>query len=125
VPQTVFVGAGAVWVGDASGALVSRIDPRTNTVVASIKTDGYPGNRRASVDSCACRYAAGAGAVWVIANDTTLLRIDPQTNQPVASLTFNELIGRIGLGEGSVWVATDDLVPYIIYRVDPQAMTAS
>ena len=35
--------------GDASGALVTRVDPRTNKVIASIKTEGYPGNRQPSI----------------------------------------------------------------------------
>ncbi len=123
VPQTVFVGAGSVWVGDASGAPVSRLDPRTNKVIASIKTDGYPGNRRPAVDDCACRYAVGYGSVWVIANSTTLLRIDPVTNRPVASLTFATRVGSIGLSDGSIWVGSDGGNPaYTIYRVNPQAM---
>jgi YVTN family beta-propeller protein len=130
VPQTVFVGFGSVWVGDASGALVSRIDPRTNKVVASISTDGYPGNRKANFDDCACRYAAGEGSVWAIGNSTTLVRIDPQTNRVAASLTFPTRLGSVALSEGSIWLGTDPIFgetgnpPYTIYRVSLPAMLA-
>jgi hypothetical protein len=64
----------------------------------------------------------GDGSVWVIANNTTVLRINPQTNKKVASLTFNTDIGSLALSDGSLWVGSDAGDPYTIYRVNPQAV---
>jgi YVTN family beta-propeller protein len=41
-PTAVAVGAGAVWVVSASAGTVSRIDPATNTAVATIAIGGSP-----------------------------------------------------------------------------------
>lgn len=102
-----------------------RIDPRTNKVIATISTNGYPGNRQPRIDDCACVYAAGDGSVWVIGNSTTLVRIDPQTNRVVASLTLEDRLGSIVLGDGGIWISSDGANPTpTIYRIDPQAMGA-
>jgi hypothetical protein len=99
-------------VGDASGNLVSRIVPRTNKVIASLTTEGYPGDRQASIMDCACRYAVGYGSVWAIGNNTTLLRIAPHTNRAVASHTFAADLGSIGLSEGACgWPPTVAIRP--------------
>ncbi len=47
-------GDGAVWVTSSFDRTVSRIDPRTNRVVARMQLDGVPG-----------QIAAGDGGVWV------------------------------------------------------------
>lgn len=47
--------ADAIWVGSTGPDAVSRIDPKTNTVTATVKLDGEP---------CA-GLAVGLGAVWV------------------------------------------------------------
>jgi YVTN family beta-propeller protein len=53
-PVTVAIGENAIWVANSGDGTVSRIDPRTRTVVATIRV----GNRPVGI-------AAGGGLVWV------------------------------------------------------------
>ena len=41
-PSGVATGAGSVWVANGGEKTISRIDPRTNTVVDTIATQYYP-----------------------------------------------------------------------------------
>ncbi len=118
-PLSLAVGADAVWVLDSSGALLTRIDPRTNTVAATITFAGYPG----SPPNCWCQnVAVGEGAVWAIANKSTLLRIDPRTNKVTGALTLHRPIANVGVGDESVWVASDGGDVFQIDRIDPYAL---
>jgi streptogramin lyase len=103
------VGDGAVWV--SGFGKVSRIDLRTNEVVATIDT---PGTEDYS------RVAVGEGAVWVTADGGKLYRIDPVTNAVVATIQVGgPLIGVVATGEGYVWVTrpTDGVGELV--RIDP------
>jgi DNA-binding beta-propeller fold protein YncE len=129
----VAVGEGAVWVtvsdAKADEGEVVRIDPVTTEVTARVPVEGDPRD-----------VLVGEGGVWVLsrppggvhlcpADDSCLgdaspslsgmevLRIDPDTNQVVA--TFPDALS-VGIGEGalwmSVWLTEDD--PGLV-RVDP------
>lgn len=116
-PVALAVGAGAVWAWDSSSALLTRIDPKTNRVAATITFTGYPGRLEGGRN-----VAVGAGAVWAIAGNRTLLRIDPRTNMVTAALTFGRPIAHLGVSEGSVWVGCDCNSSFEIDRIDPRAM---
>jgi YVTN family beta-propeller protein len=92
-------GAGALWVAGSDD--VTRIDPATNSVVATIPV-GATGSGPAAV-------ALGAGFVWVpIAVPGTLLAIDPETNKVAARIPLvGPLRGSISVSatRGAVWVA--------------------
>jgi YVTN family beta-propeller protein len=53
-PVDVAVGAGGVWVANSRNGTVSRIDPQTNDVVATIRVGNSPQ-----------AIAVGGGAVWI------------------------------------------------------------
>jgi streptogramin lyase len=107
------VGDGAVWV--SGFGKVSRIDPRTNEVVATIDT---PGTEDYS------RLAVGEGGVWVTADGGKLHRIDPATNAVVATIQVGgPLIGVVATGNGSVWVTRPSDGPGEIVRIDPATNT--
>jgi YVTN family beta-propeller protein len=53
-PTAVAIGEGAVWVANGGDGTVTKVDPGTDDVVATIKTGNYPAG-----------IAAGGGAVWV------------------------------------------------------------
>jgi len=110
----------AVWVTDENSGLVTRIDPRTNTIVARIH-----------VPQSSFGIAAGAGAVWVadwsgggpfgrgnrICCHGSVVRIDPRTNRtriiPVGSETQ-----RVAVGLGSVWAT--NTADGTVSRIDPR-----
>lgn len=52
--DTVAVGPGSVWITDSLGGTISRVDPRTNRVVATIRVGNSPNG-----------IAVGEGYVWV------------------------------------------------------------
>jgi PQQ-like domain len=104
-------GFGSVWASDRNGGVL-RIDPRTHTVRQRIQVGGYdnaPGGNPL--------LNAGAGAVWVIAQPTSverparLLRIDPATGKVTARLQPRH-------PDGSVFPTADVQflggVPYLI-----------
>jgi YVTN family beta-propeller protein len=124
----VAVGGGAVWL--AHGEEVSRIDPATNEVVATIPAGG----------NWSGAIAAGEGAIWVVENGRVqtrkpksgftngLLRIDPASNTVTAWVPVPGLgepgggestSGIVGVGAGAVWATVwpDDL----LWRIDPVA----
>ena len=97
-PQRLAFGFGAVWVTNANGT-VSRIDPASDQVVATIGLPG-PGRRPEAI-------AAGAGLVWVAASTGVVWRIDPTRNQVVGSIDTGRLLYKpIGLAvqDDAVWV---------------------
>src|SRR5947207_15543120 len=61
---------GAVWIALAAEGTVQRIDPTTGTIAATI-----------TVADPQRLLAAGAGALWAVANDAdAIVRIDPGRN---------------------------------------------
>lgn len=125
-PSGVAVGEGAVWL--AHGEEVSRIDPATGKVVATIPAGG----------NWSGAIAAGAGAVWVAENDslkvrrsepgstTGISRIDPGSNAVTVTIPLpglkppgtgvSLLSGAIAVGEGGVWAAA--AAADVLWRID-------
>jgi len=100
------VGKGAVWVINPDQS-VSRIDPVTNRVVATVRS------------LTAGAIATGLGAVWALDNDqNSLVRISPQTNAVTARspLPAGSLNG-IAVGAGTIWVT--DPFGGSVWRIDP------
>jgi YVTN family beta-propeller protein len=109
-PNAVATGEGAVWVANrieppskdplhhpfppALPGNLSRIDPKTNAVVATIPVGRY-----------SIAVAVGGGAVWVANRDSgTLSRIDPRTNSLVKTIRVGGHPQGITFGDGAVWV---------------------
>ena len=94
----------AVWVVNPD-LRVSRIDPQTNRVVASVA-----GVR-------ALNIAAGESEVWIVNDQGEVVEIDPRTNLaskpiPVAA----ESLTALAVGAGAVWVA--DPSGGSVWRID-------
>jgi hypothetical protein len=138
----VAVGEGAVWVAtwDFKAASVWRIDPEGNEVVATIPLEDVQG------------VAAGEGAVWVVGGscveplpedpdvcrlDPWVARIDPRTNEAVATIPLDPPPGldsidarghpgEVAVGAGAVWVLSDPALTdesdrgASLHRIDPR-----
>src|SRR5262249_814608 len=88
-----------VWAMSVSGdapnsTVLSRVDPATNTVIATIPMP----------EVAPYHFAADAQGVWVFDPQRGLFRIDPQANQVVGALMLPGIAG-VAVGAGSVWVA--------------------
>ncbi len=117
-------GEGAVWVFKANLKTLLRIDATSNRVVATIPViDGFPG------------LAVSEGFVWVVGTSrtraaiTTLVRVDPKTNQAVGSTEISRRVSvysaptaALAAGEGSLWFgsASRDGTAFVVLRFDPK-----
>jgi YVTN family beta-propeller protein len=122
-PFAIATGNGCVWVANAADDTVSRIDPLTDTVVASIPVGLLP-----------IGIAVTPGAVWIANHHgnpaTSVSRIDPATNTVVATITspsWPQYFGgpsHIAAGAGSIWVDVNEA--HAVARIDPatNAITA-
>jgi YVTN family beta-propeller protein len=110
-PWKMAAGAGSLWVANSNDGTVSRIDPATNTVIATIEV-ASPGNATADA------IAVDDTAVWVttVRSAFELVRIDPATNQIVASIPTGARVVWLAIGHGAVWGPSLD---GNLLRIDP------
>jgi DNA-binding beta-propeller fold protein YncE len=106
-------GAGSAWLLTDAAGVLSRIDPKTNTVVARIAV--APNSYAAAfgfdsvwVTNTGARGATGPGA---------LQRIDPATNTVVATIPVGPAPRFLAAGEGAVWTLNQG--DGTVSRVDP------
>lgn len=146
-PRGVAVGEGSVWVAHLEDGTLSRVDPATGRLVATIPVGRAPmgvavgegavwvANRDdgtvSRVDPGAGRVvatvavgrepvgvAAGGGAVWVTnRGDGTVSRVDPATNRVVGAVPVGRDPSGVAVGEGAVWVAASGSRRLV--RLDP------
>src|SRR5260370_30289564 len=88
-------GEGFVWTLNQGTGTVTKIDPRTLKVVATIDV-GVPG---AGGD-----IATGEGALWVTQKTIPVSRIDPATNKVTAQL-YGPGGDAMRIGHGYVWLS--------------------
>jgi DNA-binding SARP family transcriptional activator/ABC-type branched-subunit amino acid transport system substrate-binding protein len=126
--ELVFAG-GALWVGSgyragttrSANALTqafTRVDPSSGRVVANVplpkppEPDPRPGHLPGTVS------AVGAfGAIWAIAPDFSVVRIDARSNRVVARIPV--VADAIAAGEDAIWLLAADR--RLLLRVDPTA----
>ncbi len=105
--MNVVSGAGSIWVGSDKAGLIARVDPATNSVIASIKVE--PGS---------CYLAFGEDALWAVsAGSQTVQKIDPATNTAVKTTKLGKTPGFLAAGEGGVWVQEQG--DGTVARIDP------
>jgi branched-chain amino acid transport system substrate-binding protein len=95
----------AVWAVNNDGA-VSRIDPETNRVVATIPTGG------------ANTVAVDGRTVWVVNDDSTISPIDEATNSVGRRIAVpSNSLTAAAVGAGSLWLT--DPIDGMVWRVEP------
>ena len=108
----VAITADAVWVASTGPFAVNRIDPKTNTKVASLALPG---------EACA-GLAVGAGSLWVplCTTQPSLAKIDLKNNTVTSVYPLGPPAeeGGIAYGAGSLWLIVDKLGS--LARIDPQ-----
>jgi YVTN family beta-propeller protein len=108
----VLAAEGSVWVADPAEEVstVMRIDPATNKVVGQpIKVGQEP-----------LFLVAGGGSIWVGSHDSkTISRIDPRSNQVVATINTGFEVHGLTYAEGTLWVA--NYHGHSVVRVDPSS----
>jgi len=111
-PISIALGEGAIWTLNAGDGSVSRVDPKTNKVVNTIKL-GVPISRG--------QIAVGEGSIWVSAPGLPLARIDPRTNHVLQQFS-GEGGGAVLVAQGAIWITA---TPTAIWRLDPKLIDAT
>lgn len=111
-PRSIAIGEGAVWTLNVGDATISRVDPKTNKVVHTIKL---------GVPITGGQIAVGEGSVWVSAPGMPVARIDPRTNHVVQQFT-GDGGGVILISQGALWITA---TPKAIWRLDPKLVEAT
>jgi DNA-binding beta-propeller fold protein YncE len=115
-PTDLAAGAGALWIGNAfrGGQFsatsypesVSRLDPETRVVVATIRLPRPKVVRYNAASPLAWlseHIAVTSDSVWVVGADLGVYRIDPRTNQRVGGRVKGLDAVGIAAGGGGVW----------------------
>jgi YVTN family beta-propeller protein len=114
-------GAGSIWVPNARDGTVSRIDPATNQVIATVSIGPTGGP-----DGSPTLVAARKDEIWALNNaDGSLVRIDPTTNQAVQTIPISDDGTALDLqtllvGTDALWLTQADNT---IARIDPATGT--
>jgi DNA-binding beta-propeller fold protein YncE len=126
---------GSVWIASAAEGTVQRVDAKTGAMVAKITVADpqrllaagcAPSSEHAyatgSFGLRACdapsAVAAGAGAIWAVANDANaIVRVDPARNTVTDSIALGFNAWAVTATDGAVWVS--DYAVDALVRVDP------
>ena len=105
-PTHLAAGAGAVWVKTQGGRLF-RLDPESGEVTGRVwLLDTEESGDLPFTNWSFPQVAVGAGAVWVINDDRTVSRIDPETMERVATVPVDA--ATIAAGREGVWFIGGD-----------------
>lgn len=99
-PRFFDVGEGGVWTLNQDDGTVSRIDPRTGKLAATIQ---------ARVRGTGGDMAVGGGWVWARGYDVFLTRIDPRSHKVVQVYGPPVGSGSVAVGPGGVWISAHDV----------------
>jgi len=118
--QAVAAGEGGVWVIDFWHGTVTRVDPNTNTAVATIQLQlpfHLCENCPNPDDFLPFDLTTGADAVWVITDRGAVARIDPRTDRVDAYIRIpGENGGGIAVVGLRVWVT---MGVFGVWAIDP------
>lgn len=109
-------GAGAtIWTTSSDLNRVRRIDT------------GSGDYQNIDVGEPAELIALGAGAVWVTTGESKVVRIDPSTNEVVATIPVGAGLRGIAATDDAVWVTDDGdaSAPASVHRIDPATNTVA
>jgi streptogramin lyase len=105
------VGFESIWVGSCGTPSVTRIDPETAQVVATVRVPVDDLLEESSV-------AAGEQDVWVLSRSSgKLVKIDPKVNKVAATFAQPAGAGAIRAAFGALWVTVPDR--NTLLRLDP------
>jgi YVTN family beta-propeller protein len=121
--QGIVAAEGAVWVTNFDDDTVSRIDPSSNAVIATIPVGLAPTG-----------IGVTPGAIWVANHrgdpNGSVSRIDPATNSVVATVPLGAQFccgpTQVGTSSDAVWVGVPNLEasPELV-RIDPATTTVA
>jgi YVTN family beta-propeller protein len=118
---TITVGAGPlgvasdgtnIWVANGGSGTVSKINPTTNTVIATV-TD-VDGARRVVFDGT---------NIWVTDGADSVSKIDPTTNTVTATIAVGAYPEHVAFDGTNIWVTSSR--PSMVSKIDPTTNTVT
>jgi DNA-binding SARP family transcriptional activator len=105
-PEALAVGAGSIWVAEASQDDVRQVDPVTHRIARSIPIGGAPSD-----------VAVGDGSVWAVTpSESRVWRIDPRTDAVTAAIDVAPQSSLVTVIDDEVWVGS---ATGTLQRLDP------
>ena len=105
----------SVWVPNCGNGTLSRIEPTTGKVTATIEV---------AVAAVPMAIAASPDSIWLLSDErTTLSRIDPAANSVVAEVRVEAGCNSVVFAESALWLTCPALNKVI--RVDPRTNLAT
>jgi streptogramin lyase len=114
-PNWLSAGAGSLWTDVPNINAVTRIDPSTDTVIATIPDKGVCGALAASDTAV---WVAGGGGSGCLPGIT---RIDPTSNTVTARLNAGGQTDALALGNNTLWYGTS--ISDFLGRIDTSTTT--
>jgi streptogramin lyase len=111
-PTGLAVGGAAVWVANGRVGSLSHVDPGYAKVTKMLQLAGPSGSGA---------VALGGGSVWAAFGDSTLARVDPNSQRPTGKNLTRSIPSGIVYAAGSVWLA--DTSDETVTRFDPATFT--
>jgi streptogramin lyase len=111
-PTGLAVGGGAVWVANGSLGSLSHVDPGYATASRTLRVAG---------PSASGGVALGDGSVWAAFGDSTLARVDPDSEQLLGKVLTRSIPSGIVYAAGGVWLANSN--DGTVSRFDPATFT--
>jgi YVTN family beta-propeller protein len=100
-PRFTAIGGGSVWVLNQADGTVSRVDPASNRVSATIRVTSVPVQGG--------DMAFGGGFAWARISDSLVAQIDPTTNRVVRRLGTPMGSGSVAADDDAVWISAHDV----------------
>jgi DNA-binding beta-propeller fold protein YncE len=98
--------AGAIWVSDAAGARLLRLDPATGKVVGRTPLDDSP-----------CAITVAYGSLWIVTQSGVLDRVDPRTGRVIATIRVGSTSYQAVATPAAIWVSNRN--DGTLNRIDP------
>ena len=111
----------SVWIPNSGSGTVSRIDPATSRVIATVRTGRTRGAPLGAEYVSPYALAACGGAVWAtrdVSDRFGIAKIDPRSNRVVAVYRLPGSPYAVASGRGSVWVTLRNA--NVLVRVHPR-----
>ena len=110
----------SVWVPNCGNGTLSRIEPKTGKVTATIEVAVAP----VPMSPVPMAIAAGPDSIWLLSDErTTISRIDPTANSVVAEVRVEAGCNSLVFAESALWLTCPALNKVI--RVDPRTNLAT
>jgi virginiamycin B lyase len=101
----------SVWVPLCGSATMARVDVKTMKVGDPLKITVADGDGR---------IATGVGSIWAVTDRKgVLLRIDPDTNKPVAQIYVAAGASSVVAAGDALWVTSDPSTSGTLTRINP------